>query len=618
MNLKKISPQGSSAPVEVKKIFMQTRLFFAPLPTQTTKEKRKIKPVLDRNPKRQHTIQMIRKQNVHPVPCSVDECDASIPRFQCSSIDPATGAKCPLSFCEDCLQRLYNETREKIEANNTLHVTSKGETIHHCQDTNLEWACPVCREICVCNFCRQHTPSTPSALSVSMSKISLVPGPSTTRLLSDQKTKLIDPPILTPIKLLYSEEEVWVRLQIREFIYRFDTLCALEKRNFVTLQNVQSDWRVKSFAAALVWQCLGIISTSHYEAGVYISKQIPIHIQLEHLAGDFYAPHLAERIVQQWLWQESLDDPDISLEDRKSAFKIVLQRQGMSMEQWQDIGELLASVGFRTLPVPTLYNSDATTEKEWEKEITTIRQFRRLKRHNSPMTPLNELEMVQKLLEMLLLDTRVREQFNDSKDMKEKDQQLKNERTEYLKEYTRNKIKKSALVSRISQLRSTGKDAPRLLSESELECLEVTMQDERATMEIKELVFMIAKQKTEKRLQPAGTDNNGNTYWFFNDMLKPSTECTGHTTYGNSETWWAYGVVILGPGFNGGTERTWWCLEGISNMLRLEKYLLHEKARTYSKSEYALNVSYLTRQIERRIQYLRCMEWAVFGEGYFS
>ncbi|KAI9025815.1 hypothetical protein CLU79DRAFT_65179 [Phycomyces nitens] len=468
-----------------------------------------------------------------------------------------------------------------------------------------------------CRFCNDT--DTPSSLSVSLSKISLTPDTSQpNRLTFGQKSAPINPPELVPVILLHSEEEIWVRLQIREFIYRFDEICAIEPRTLATLQNVQCDWRVKRLSATLVWDCLLIISQSHYEAGATTNKNIPKHIGLDHLAGSQYAPHMAARIIEQWIEEEGLDDPMISQEDRYAAFKMTIQRKGMSSKRWQDIGEMLAAAGFDDLPVPTLRNSIASTEEEWKEVDKAIQQFRHLKRQGSQLTSVEELGMVQRLLEMLLFDVKVREQLNDSsKGLKEKEVFLKNERKTYQQEDSKNKIKKNTLLNRISQLRAVGKDSLKIEAEEELENLEVVMRDNRADMEAKELLFMIAKQRSEKRLQCAGKDNKGNTYWLFNDLLASPAKRTGHS-HGNNEQWWAHGVVVVGPGFTGGSETSWWRLEGIENMVQLEKYLQQEIDGAHRKGEYALEISNLAKRLYNRTQYLRTMEWCVFGEGYFQ
>ncbi|KAL0089473.1 hypothetical protein J3Q64DRAFT_1728778 [Phycomyces blakesleeanus] len=558
-------------------------------------------------------------EKVHPTPCPVDQCDASVPRLSCSAVNSTTNQPCTLSFCEHCVETLYGETRESIKSKDRIYVTSKGSIIRHQHKPPLHWACPVCRDICVCKFCNDKTSDLPSSLSVSLSKISLTPDISRpNRLTFGQKSTPINPPELVPVTLLHSEEEIWVRLQIREFIYRFDEICAIEPRILATLQNVQCDWRVKRLAATLVWHCLLIISTSYYETGATSNKTIPKNIGLDHLAGgSHYAPHMAARIIEVWIEEEGLDDPMIHREERDAAFKMILQREGMSAKRWQDVGEMLAAAGFGDLPVPTFRDSKASTEDEWQEVSKVIQRFRRLKRQASPLTSLDELGMVQRLLEMLLFDVKVREQLNDSsKGLKEKELVLKNERKTYQQEDSRNKVKKNGLLSRVSQLRAVGKDTMRLEAEGELEQLEVTIRDSRADMEAKELAFMIAKQRAEKRLQCAGTDNTGNTYWLFSDLLAPPMERVGHS-YGNSEAWWAHGVVVVGPGFTGGTEIAWWRLEGIENMVQLEKYLQQEMDGAHRKGEYAVEVSNLTKRLYNRTQYLRTMEWCVFGEGYF-
>ncbi|KAI9025814.1 hypothetical protein CLU79DRAFT_65172 [Phycomyces nitens] len=147
--MKRKAPEKENAqPTELKKSFLQTRLFFAPLPADPPREKRKAQATPNRPPKKQHTIQMTVKKG-HPIPCPVDHCNATIPRLECSAIT-TSNQPCVLSFCENCVERLYGETRESIEAKTKTYVTSKGSIIRHRHEAPLQWACPVCRDTCVC------------------------------------------------------------------------------------------------------------------------------------------------------------------------------------------------------------------------------------------------------------------------------------------------------------------------------------------------------------------------------------------------------------------------------------------------------------------------------------
>ncbi|KAG0167244.1 hypothetical protein DFQ28_005946 [Apophysomyces sp. BC1034] len=419
--------------------------------------------------------------------------------------------------------------------------------------------------------------------------------------------KTIEPPTLCPIDMKFSEEEIWIRLQIREFMFRFGEHFQFQPRIIASTQNVQGDWRMKRITAYVVWKALVILDASLYEMVPAEERPKSNLPGQSYLTRTNHLPLMANYILNQWMEEKGLGDPELEENERRDAFFLVFCQEGMTARRWQDIAELLAAAECTDLPVPTIRNGDPENAI-----VEQIQKFRKQSRTSCSLTAADELRMIQMLLDVLLFDTTTRRKMLDStKELKEREVALKKERKTYQMDYMAQKTQRNSLTIRVEQLTAVGKQDKKVIVEAELEALDVKIRDERLEIEKKEMDLIIAKLKTEMRLRTPCVDAKGNEYWFFNDLL---TSQLGHATdVRNNECYWSYGVIVIGPGFSGGTERRWWHIDGIQNMLQLEKWLMHDWTCNDKITRDALIV-----QLTSRAQYLRLLENVVYGEGHFS
>jgi len=429
--------------------------------------------------------------------------------------------------------------------------------------------------------------------------------------------KPIDPPELEQLEMLYSEEELWLRLQIREFIFRFGELYGLNDRVLYNLQNVQGDWKIKKLGAYLVFHCLSIMSQStEYDA------------PLSPLTEDTI-PQKAKAILAGWIKEKRLAQYYLDNQSRNQALLEVLTTEGMTGRRWQDVAELLVLAEYEDIPVPTLPLKKPKAENEDDEEydamdideeeelLREIERYRKPVRNTALLPAQTELKLVYMLLELLLYHTQIRQSLSvpnhagsASKEVRDMVLELKKYSKEYNVEATQNKSKRYKLTTRINQLMAVrGKREDLKAAQIELDELETLIRDERIDLETKKIQLNIASAKSQKRMEPAGVDMLGNEYWIFNDLLDHLNHASD---YRNSEQWWAYGVVIIGPGFvhPESQDTQWWCIKGIQNLTHLVKWI-QQQADDKDTND-------LAKKIKGRIDHLTALECVVYGEGFFS
>ncbi|KAI9316104.1 hypothetical protein BX666DRAFT_1878675 [Dichotomocladium elegans] len=132
---------------------------------------------------------------------------------------------------------------------------------------------------------------------------------------------------------MYPEEEIWTRLQIREFAFRFGDHFELDSRTVASLQNLQGNWRIKRLSTSLAWKLV-----TSMEAGLI---ELPL------------LQRLGSTIVYQWMEERGLINNKYLAEDAaRIAFAEALDRDGLSVRQWQDLVGVLESAGFTNVPQP--------------------------------------------------------------------------------------------------------------------------------------------------------------------------------------------------------------------------------------------------------------------------
>ncbi|KAI9261665.1 hypothetical protein BDA99DRAFT_512055 [Phascolomyces articulosus] len=408
-----------------------------------------------------------------------------------------------------------------------------------------------------------------------------------------QQPTIIEPPTLHPIKLLYSEEELWIRLQIREFVFRFGEHFEIDARATTSLQNVQGNWRVKRLAVNLTWQLL----TSMEQGLIDIpsSSFEPPTNKYSLFYGARTTQQFAQRILFQWMDHYGLNNNRyLEKEAARVAFVENLEHDGLSVHHWEDLIELFSII----TGVPS---ASLLAEEQGDEESATINN-----NENNVVLPeservvhssLEELRMLQMMCDMLLMHNTLRRIWlheEQPKELKATETELKFERK-------------------------------RLESSSQEEDKHV--KAERLQVEKKMVDVLTAQQKNMKRFTPAGHDTKGNEYWIFNDLV----------TYGNdarnSELYWGHGVIIIGPGFDTsdnndmpsslqneeGQQQNWWYVTDVNDLIQLRRYILQDRSSSSSlspssspsSSSSTMNTDTLSQQMTLRIHYMSALQYII-------
>ncbi|KAI7901649.1 uncharacterized protein BX663DRAFT_100051 [Cokeromyces recurvatus] len=488
-----------------------------------------------------------------------------------------------------------NENLEWIKNNKASYIAKNGKTIQHRSDlTGLKWACLICRGLCDCESCSKE---------LNLPRLSF------------NKRKTTPCPDLNGIQLLYSEEEIWTRLQIREFIFRFGSLYDFDSRLVNSLQNVQGDWKIKRLGAYIVWKFLIILNGSgHYELLGSVEEES--------------VPQRARRILNDWMMEKKIYRLYLDVVSRQQALLDILFLEGMTGKRWQDIAELLALANLDDIPVPTSRdinqlnphnknnNNDDDSmdiDDDTEELQKRIRRFQKSSRSSSLLSTQDELKMIHMLLELLLFETLSRHSLNMPKTKENKDMELnfKKYTKDYHVEESKKKSQRNSLLTRISQLRMLkGKEEDLKMAQSELDLLETVLRDDRMEFEKKKLELAIHNAKIQKRMEAIGHDKFGNEYWVFSDILDHTA-----SDYRNSEPYWAYGIILIGPGYDTEKETTrWWYISGKKNLTMLIDWIKQNQ----DKDQPTLAIESFINKINQRVEYLTSLEWVVYGDGFFS
>ncbi|KAI9250040.1 hypothetical protein BY458DRAFT_525039 [Sporodiniella umbellata] len=339
------------------------------------------------------------------------------------------------------------------------------------------------------------------------------------------------PPKLSPIDLLYSEQELWNRLAIREFIFRFGHLYGLDGCTLGPLQNAQGDWRLQRLGGPLLWTCLRRVTTGVFD-----------DLPKATVEG-------ARALTRRWMDEHALDQIYDSTGEQQEAFLSILQQEGMTRDRWRDVARWIGCEG-------------------------------------------NEVATLLSVLELMLLEQDARQSFAGTKESH------RQEFKEYSKEETKKKNQRQKLMNKMHQLQSLGKEW--LSVKEELEAIETEIRDDCTRFHTRQLAHTRHAMKSSKRMQCAGQDRLGNMYWIFSDLLEQACR--------NSEPHWAFGIIVIGPGY-GENQVRWWAVEGRKEMEKLSRWL---------KWHHDQDIKPLVDLIQQRIDYLYSLEWSVYGQGFFS
>ncbi|KAI7885037.1 hypothetical protein K492DRAFT_204291 [Lichtheimia hyalospora FSU 10163] len=351
------------------------------------------------------------------------------------------------------------------------------------------------------------------------------------------KAHPIAPPSFTRIPLQFTEEEIWARLQIREFVFRFGEHFNIDSRVITSMQNVQGNWRIKRLSINIALELLQSMEQGYIETPVS-STLATQEIYFNH-ARTMQA--IGTQVMREWMEDRGLTDSKYMTADvARITFVEELERDGLTASHWEDLGFVLLAAGFDTHLSQALDNA-------------------------SKLKATDHIYMIQMMCDLLLFHSQLRRQWVTT-DANNKE----------------HKMVEAAL--RVERRRSENNEDPKIY-------------ENRLALEKRYLELTIAGHRSTKRLEPAGCDKKGNEYWIFNDLITAHGGCGADSR--NSEPFWAYSVVAIGPGPTTTKEKQWWHVSDIEDIIQLRKWLEKEDVPS----------THFIQQLIQRVQYLHSLRW---------
>lgn len=304
------------------------------------------------------------------------------------------------------------------------------------------------------------------------------------------------------------------------------------------MQNVQGNWRIKRLSINIALELLQSMEQGYIESPV--SSTLATQDIYFNNARTMQA--IGTRVMHQWMEERGLTDNKYMTADvARITFVEELERDGLTASHWEDLGFVLLAAGFSDHLSQALENA-------------------------SKLTATDHIYMIQMMCDLLLFHSQLRRQWVIT-DANNKE----------------HKMVEAAL--RVERRRSENTEDPKIY-------------ESRLALEKKYLELTIEGHRSTKRLEPAGHDNKGNEYWIFNDLITAHGGCGADSR--NSEPFWAYSVVAIGPGPSPSTkDRQWWHISDIEDILQLRKWLEKEAAPS----------SQFSQQLLQRVQYLHSLRW---------
>ncbi|KAI9287985.1 hypothetical protein BC943DRAFT_181083 [Umbelopsis sp. AD052] len=382
---------------------------------------------------------------------------------------------------------------------------------------------------------------------------------------------LIAPPKLSNLELQFSEEVVWHRLQIREFVFRFENLLALTAEDRNLLQDAQGDWVTHRMLKKLVCSLMELIALYGVENDTDQQKMATQFLQDEHIASS---------------------------------------RPYLSLQHWQTISASLMAAGYEDTPVfndeEAIAKSDAQQQMDWLPSFVT----RSMQANGTGPMPivkdgLRELITIN-LLSMCTLYTPCirKDLLQGSVQLKDEEDALHTLRRQTMSDEMHARTTKNTLLQQLATTEE--RDA----IQQQIEDLDNKTEEQRHLLYRKEVDVYLLSRRTSKRLSSAGTDQHGNQYWLFGDLH--------HYQDDQDQDFWGRGVIIIGPGCQMDEQRSeeisddesdhqtpcvamltannskrWWYLSGIENIDMLVQWLNHHS-----------EPKHLIRQLSSRSRYL--------------
>lgn len=364
------------------------------------------------------------------------------------------------------------------------------------------------------------------------------------------------PPTLSELELKYPEEVIWQRLQIREFVFRFEHLLQLSPEDRARLQDPQGDWVTNEMLKKLVCSMMELIALYGIE-------------------------HSQANAIQKKTQAFLKDD------------LVTSSRPYLSRKHWQDLADILVDAGYEQ-DVPTFADEADPIITKSEVQMDWLPSFvtRSMQANGTgPMTLVNhgldQLKVVNMLSVCTLCTPCIRNDIlHGFEQVKEEERLLQNERRQYMYDDMHARTTRNTLFHGLDQAPNEEKQdaVERAKIQHEIDMLDKDCDERRKRLGRKEVNFFLLNKRTCKRTSSAGTDQMGNEYWLFGDLNPDKDEDAGSC--------WGRGVVIVGPGIGGGYhsgeedkacvamltanhKRGWWYLNGIENIDKLANWLDH-------------------------------------------
>lgn len=382
------------------------------------------------------------------------------------------------------------------------------------------------------------------------------------------------PPKLSNLELKFSEDVIWQRLQIREFVFRFEHLLALSAEDRNLLQDTQGDWVTHRMLKKLVCSLMELIAHYGVENDSDQQKMAKHFLRDEHVASS---------------------------------------RPYLSLHHWQAISAILMDAGYEDTPVfnevEAIAESDAQQQMDWLPSFVT----RSMQAKGTGPMPimkdaLNELITIN-LLSMCTLYTPCirKDLLQGSVQLKDEEEALHTLRRQTMSDDMHARTTKNTLLQQLATAEE--RDA----IQQQIEDVDTQCEERQHLLNRKEVEVYLLSRKTSKRLSSAGTDQHGNQYWLFGDLH--------HNQEYQDQDFWGRGVIIIGPGcqldeqqseegegdsndesdhkspcvamLTANNRKRWWYLSGIENIDTLVQWLNY-----HSESKQ------LIRQLSSRSRYL--------------
>ncbi|KAI8065432.1 hypothetical protein BC940DRAFT_82429 [Gongronella butleri] len=426
---------------------------------------------------------------------------------------------------------------------------------------------------------------------------------------------MVRPPVFERMTMLYEDDEIWLRLQIREFVFRFASVLGMDERWLASMQNVQGDWRMRHLATRVVFRVLCVLQSGHVE---------PKAVQLA-----------AQRVLHSWAADAGLQTGSSKLGKEKLVMLgEMIDRKGMSHQRWQDVMDLVVANAKanqektkKTMtkepsssPIPTQHdsdddendNGDEENQKEEQLDPLLLKLVQRL-------TDFDKLRLLQMVLELALCSDALRtDMVQAAKTVRVLEDDLKQEKKQFDMDDLRDKAQRNRWLEQLDQFRLLGMTDKVHQTQIDLDKVDADIVHRSLSMARQQRDVLVAHCRADPRLVPLITPWDNNQYWLFMDLTIAAAQPPSPQTLALQEPHWFQGVVVIGHDpcdlennkndqndAKMDTDRAWMAIHGLPQLQQLDKWLAAHY-QTCSSEEQA-NYKAFKQPLARRMQYIKLL-----------